>query len=102
MDPTGGEIIDQVISDSEPFANAFGNNDMMTINQMLKDSQKSMELLALHITQPQVQKFFRERIVAFHSVVACLNQGKCGSQAISQYLFGCIDPMRTLFSTLLD
>lgn len=100
MDPTGGEIMDVVIAKIPILTNALGNNDVTAIRQILSDQQKSMRSITSHITHPEVRKTFFERIDAFHSVVLCMNQGKCGFKAYFHYMSGCVAPLKKLFTSL--
>lgn len=101
MDPTGGEIIDEWISGIPMFADAVNNNDMVTIQRTLSDTKKSMELLLPHIAQPELRNVFAERLVAFKSLVTCMDQGKCGLRAYIHHLVGCINPGKALFRSLM-
>lgn len=101
MDPTGGEIMDQVLSYIPGVTNAIGNNDMVTIYRLMNETQTYLELLPPHIKQPQMQKIAIERIEGFKNVNTCLNQGKCGWQSYVRFLLDCVNPFKTLMSSLL-
>lgn len=100
MNPTGGEIVDKMISDIPIFTSAVYSNETMTIHRILNDSQKSVELLIPHITQPELRGVYSERLVAFKTLITCMNQGECGFRAYTHYLISCINPCRTLFTSL--
>lgn len=102
MEPTGGEIMDKMIADIPIFANALSNNNLTTINRLLKNTQKSMIAIAPHITHAQLREIAAERIDAFHSLVYCMEQGKCGFQAHVYYLYGCMNPCKTLFASIVN
>lgn len=99
MDPTGGEMIDKMISEIPNITNAFGNNDLTTIHRMLRETQKLMDtVVMLHITHAQFRELAAERMDAFNSIVDCIHQGKCGFRAYIHYLCGCVKPMKQIYT----
>lgn len=101
MDPTGGKIIDQVLSTIPTVATAIGRNDMNTIYKTLDQVQTVLNGLPPHITQPQIRAVSVERIDGLGKVVNCVNRGKCGLQNYISYLFDCVTPFKTLMKSIL-
>lgn len=89
MDPTGGKIIDEIMSTEPTFTQAVGNNDMTTIGRSLNEMQKLLELLPPHITQPRFRAVATTLIANFNNVATCISQGTCGLSAIFQNMLSC-------------
>lgn len=102
MDPTGGEMVDKLVSDIPLFANSLEKKDMATLHRMLNDHQKAMGAMTSHITHPQVREIHTERMDAYSNLMTCINQGQCGYKAYFHFLSGCINPMRKLYTILSD
>lgn len=100
MDPTGGEMIDKLISDVPIFTNAMGSNNLTTIHRMLSETRESLDAMASHITHAQFRKLAVERNIAFSNLVTCIHHGKCGSQEFVHFLSGSISPMKMLYTLL--
>lgn len=98
MDPTGGEIIDALISEMPILVDAIHNNDGITIRRIMNEQHQSLNTLTPHVTHPEARKIQSERMDAFNSLVTCLNQGKCGFQAYFHFLKGCFHSLKKLFS----
>lgn len=93
MDPTGGELMRQVISNISPLMDAVDKDEETTVHQILNDHQKSMGVITSHIKHPQIWEVYIERFGAYCKLVACMKLGKCGYQ----FLSGCIQPVQTLY-----
>lgn len=102
MNSTGGEMIDTVIPDVRICVDAMKKNDVKTLKRKLSENEKFMEKITPHITHHEVRKVAAEQADAFKSLVACMNQGKCGARAYLLYLGTCIIPLTTLFTSLID
>lgn len=92
--PTGGQLMDKIITDIPIFMNAVNNDDMETIHQMLNEART--------FTHDKVRKVYAERIGTFKSLVTCISQGKCGYNAYIHYLCGCVNPVKTLLTSLSE
>lgn len=100
MDPTGGELMDKLLSNMPIYMNAVDKNDVKTIHRIINDNQKFLRTITPHITHPEVRKAYSERIDALSSIVTCMSQGKCGCKALFHYVGGCVMPLKTLFTSL--
>lgn len=77
MDATGGEIMDEMISDIPIFTDMFGKNDMTAIHEMIKNTKKSLDAITAHIRHPQ-RKMHIKCSGEFRSLITCMNESKCG------------------------
>lgn len=102
MDPSGGVLIDKLMSDIPIFKAAMAGKDLPCIHRILEETQKSMNTMLPHITHAEFHNLAVERIDAFNSIVTCIQQGKCGFRAYIHYLCGCIDPLKTMYTFLSD
>lgn len=100
--PIGGKIVDKMISDSLIAVSAFENNDMVLAHKLLNENKKSLESVASHITQPQLQEFATEYIASYNSVATCIIEGKCGYQSIIHFMFNIASPMKKIIMTLAN
>ena len=99
-DPVGGEIIDKMISNLPHFGDAYAIDDMVTIRRLLEETVESVEELTPLLNEPNLRELLYERLDVLKNVVNCFEQDKCGVFALFLYLFDCINPLKTFFSTL--
>lgn len=97
VDPTGGKMIDEIVSSVPIFSKALDNDDMATVHHILCHHQENMKGLAPHITHDQYREPAAEAIDAFHSLIACMKQGKCGYLAYYHYLCSCINTLSVVY-----
>lgn len=102
MDPTGGELVQKVISKIPAMMNAVANDDVATVHQLLNDHKEWMAAITAHITHPQLREIGIERFSVFCKLVTCMNEGKCGYQDYFHYLSSCLLPFQTLYRSMPD